>query len=294
MKKYEKLKDFIMEFAVYLAVIATIGVFLLILGHIVSQSYPAWTQLGAKELFALSGEWRPTSAEPRYSILPAVCGTLYVSFLAVLLTLVFGVAASVFLVFYVSNKASHLFFAFIGMLAGVPSVIFGFVGLTVLVKWLLNHSSMSSGQCVLAAGIVLGAMLLPFVISTCSETMKLLREEYLMMTYSLGMSRESFIVHVVLPSMRKSIVAAVMMAFGRGLGETMAVMMVIGNSNIFPHLLGRGQTIPAMTALEMGSIGYGSMHLSVLYAANLVLLVILFLVIGIGEIIQKGIRMDEK
>ena len=80
-----------------------------------------------------------------------------------------------------------------------------------------------------------------------------------------------------------------MMAFGRALGETMAVMMVIGNSPIYPKLLGRGQTLPALTALEMGSIEYGSLHLSVLYVANAVLLVILFIVLGISYLLKRSL-----
>ena len=85
-----------------------------------------------------------------------------------------------------------------------------------------------------------------------------------------------------------------MMAFGRGLGETMAVMMVIGNSPIYPSLLGRGQTIPALTALEMGSIEYGSMHLSVLYAVNVVLLVILAVVMAGGYLLKRRADKHEE
>ena len=100
---------------------------------------------------------------------------------------------------------------------------------------------------------------------------------------ALGISREHILVHMILPG----ILAAAMMAFGRALGETMAVMMVIGNSPVYPKLLGRGQTIPALTALEMGSITYGSMHLSVLYAANIVLLVILVVVLVTGNLLKR-------
>lgn len=288
-----KTKDAILNAAVYLSMVLTILLFLLILGHIIAQSIPAWSRIGPKELFHMSGAWRPVGTNPAYSLLPAICGTLYVAFLAVLITLVLGVGASVFFVFYLPQRLAHLFFAFIGMLAGVPSVIFGFVGLSVLVKWFLNHTTMSSGQCVLAAGIVLAVMLLPFVISTISESMLLIKHKYLMLMLSHGISVESFILHIIFPSMRKSVIAAVVMAFGRGLGETMAVMMVIGNSAVFPRLFGRGITIPSMTALEMGSIAYGSLHLSALYAANLVLLIILFLAIGIGEVLKRRMRNEE-
>ena len=100
------------------------------------------------------------------------------------------------------------------------------------------------------------------------------------------------LIKVILPAIRPGIVASAMMAFGRALGETMAVMMVIGNSAIFPKLLGRGQTLPALTALEMGSIG--SIHLSVLYVANLVLLVILVVVTLAGQLLKRRFAEHEK
>ena len=152
---------------------------------------------------------------------------------------------------------------------------------------------MAAGQCILAAGIVLAIMLLPFVISTCHESIQVARTQYEMTALALGFSREVTLVKIIFPAIRPGIVAGAMMAFGRALGETMAVMMVIGNSPIFPKLLGRGQTLPSLTALEMGSIEYGSLHLSALYVANVVLLVILLVVLGIGYLLKRRFAKHE-
>lgn len=184
--------------------------------------------------------------------------------------------------------------AFIDLVAGIPSVIFGFIGLTVLVKAFVKYLKMAAGQCVLVAGIVLGIMLLPYVVSTCQESLVNAKRTYEKSGLALGLSREYVLIKVILPAIRPGIVASAMMAFGRALGETMAVMMVIGNSAIFPKLLGRGQTLPALTALEMGSIEYGSIHLSVLYVANLVLLVILVVVILAGQLLKRRFAEHEK
>ena len=183
--------------------------------------------------------------------------------------------------------------AFIDLVAGIPSVIFGFIGLTVLVKAFVKYLKMAAGQCVLVAGIVLGIMLLPYVVSTCQESLVNAKRTYEKSGLALG-SREFTLLHFILPAIRPGIVASAMMAFGRALGETMAVMMVIGNSAIFPKLLGRGQTLPALTALEMGSIEYGSIHLSVLYVANLVLLVILVVVTLAGQLLKRRFAEHEK
>ena len=236
---------------------------------------------------------RPVSQKPQYGLLPAIAGTLYVSAIAVVLALIFGVACACFLDYYLPKKMASVFLAFIDLVAGIPSVIFGFIGLTVLVKAFATHLHMAAGQCILAAGIVLGIMLLPFVISTCHESLQTARKTYEFSAITLGFSREFTLLHFILPAIRPGIIAGAMMAFGRALGETMAVMMVIGNSPIYPKLLGRGQTLPALTALEMGSIEYGSLHLSVLYVANAVLLVILFIVLGISYLLKRRLATHE-
>ena len=243
-------------------------------------------------MFLPDAQWRPVSENPQYGLMPVIAGTLYVSGLAVSAALVFGIGCAVFLSFYVPKQIAKVLLSFIELAAGIPSVIFGFIGLTVLVKWFAGHFGMAAGQSVLAASIVLGIMLLPFVVSTCCESIQNARGQYELAGYALGFSKEMLIVKIIFPAIRPGIIAAAMMAFGRGIGETMAVMMVVGNSPIYPELFGRGQTIAALTALEMGSIEYGSTHLSVLYAANAVLLAMLVLVMICGWILRR-IDRDE-
>lgn len=260
--------------------------------HIIGESVPAFFTVGAK-MFQADTKWQPVSGSPQFGLLPAIAGTLYVSAIAVILALIFGVGCALFLNYYLPDTIAKIFLSFIELVAGIPSVIFGFIGLTVVVKSFAKIGKMAAGQCVLAAGIVLGVMLLPYVIATCSESVQNARKIYELPALALGLSKEAALLKTILPSVRRGILAAAMMAFGRGLGETMAVMMVIGNSPIFPKLLGRGQTIPALTALEMGSIEYGSMHLSVLYAANAVLLLLLFVVLECGHILRGRLDKDE-
>ena len=281
-----KLPDKISRFLIYLTAFGVSALMAIMLIHIIKESIPAFSELGIK-MFLPSTEWRPVSANPQFGLLPAITGTLYVSFIAVVLALIFGVACACFLNFYLPEKIAAVFLAFIDLIAGIPSVIFGFIGLTA------TQFHMAAGQCILAAGIVLAIMLLPFVISTCHESIRVARTQYEMTALALGFSREITLVKIIFPAIRPGIVAGAMMAFGRALGETMAVMMVIGNSPIFPKLLGRGQTLPSLTALEMGSIEYGSLHLSTLYVANVVLLVILLVVLGIGYLLKRRFAKHE-
>lgn len=287
-----KIIDKIGKGLIVLITIAVIALMGLMLVYVVEQSQKAFNELGMT-MFLPSTEWRPVSNHPKFGLLPAITGTLYVSLIAVILALIFGIGCAFFINFYLPDFLAKLSLSFIDLVAGIPSVIFGFIGLTLLVKKFAATFHMAAGQCILVAGIVLGIMLLPFVISTCSESILFARKNYEMSALALGFSKEKVMVSVILPAISHGIVASAMMAFGRGLGETMAVMMVIGNSAVFPKLFGRGQTIASLTALEMGSIEYGSLHLSALYVANLILLVILAIVLGIGTILKRRMVEDE-
>lgn len=289
----KKLRDHAGRGLILAAASGTVLLMLFMLLHIVGESVPAFSQIGG-EMFSLDAQWHPVSKDPQYGLMPIIAGTLYVSALAVIGALTAGVGCALFLNFYVPDKIARILLSFIELVAGIPSVIFGLIGLTVLVKWFAGRFGMAAGQSVLAASIVLGIMLLPFVVSTCSGSIRTARDTYGLAALALGFSREITIVKIILPAIYRGIVASAMMAFGRGLGETMAVMMVIGNSPIYPRLLGRGQTLPALTALEMGSIEYGSMHLCVLYAANAVLLMILLLTLLCGHLLQRRVTTNEE
>lgn len=281
----------IQKWIIYILAAISVITMLLMAFQIVTESIPAFKNVGLK-MFDPSEKWLPVSSKPQFGLVAIILGTIYVSMLGVAIALILGLGCAFFLNFYTGEKFASIAYSFIDMLSGIPSVIFGFIGLTVVVKWFTIKFDMVAGQCVLSAAIVLGIILIPFVVSSCSESIKIAREKYELNTLAIGFSKESFILKIVLPAIKEGILASAIMAFGRGLGETMAVMMVIGNSPIYPKLLGRAQTLPALTALEMGSIEYGSMHMSVLYAANLVLLLILAIVFGVAYILNKKISKE--
>ena len=274
---------------------AMVGAFLavftmgMMIYFLIESSLPAFLQINIG-LFEIDGQWRPLNTAPSYNILPMILATLYVSFLGVGIALPFGVGSAMFLNFYVCRKTAAFFLSLIDMLAGLPSVILGFLGLVLLVSWFEAHLKMATGESVLAAGIILSVMLLPYIVSSSYESIQKAQKKYMYASLSMGISKEYTMTRIILPTIRKSILASVMLSFGRALGETMAVMMVIGNSPIYPRLFGRAETIPALTSLEMGSVKYGSLHLSSLYAANVVLLFILFIVLGIGYFLKRKLK----
>lgn len=240
--------------------------------------------------FITGRRWNPLGPPEELSILNIIWGTLYVSLVAIAIALPIGIGTAVVLSCYTNRNVKRLIRGIVDILAGVPSVIYGFVGLLVVVKFFEVNLSLASGESVLSGGIVLSVMLLPFIVSTCDESMEKIYREYSQSSRALGVSKSYMIRNLLLPASKRSILASVVLALGRGMGETMAVMMVIGNAPIIPRLLGKAQTIPSLIALEMGMAEVGSLHYHALFASGFVLMIMLLIINGLLYVIKN--RMD--
>jgi len=267
------------------------AIFIVIMAHVIHQTMPAATYLGMM-LFDTSGVWRPLGQTPSFSILPMVLTTVYVAFLAVAIAAPIGGMAAIFLNYYAGRRLTKLVLSFVDMLAGVPSVIYGFIGLVVVVQNIERVFNMSAGESILAAAVVLSVMLLPYIISTYSESIEKAKDKYDTASMVLGVSVEYSIIKVIIPITKRGAAAAVISAFGRASSETIAIMMVIGNAPIFPRLLGRGLTISGLTALEFGSAEIGSVHASAIYAANLVMILMLSIVLLATYLLKRKLLSD--
>lgn len=239
--------------------------------------------------FITGTTWNPLSSPENLSIGNIILGTLYVSFVALVLALPIGVGCGLLLAGYTGGQFDRFLRGIIDILASIPSVVYGFIGLLVLVKFLERHLNMAAGESVLAGGILLAVMILPYVISTCQESMTRIYQTHTLGSAALGVSKGYFLRKVVLPESRRAILAATILALGRAMGETMAVMMVIGNAPIAPSLLGKCQTIPALIALEMGMAAVGSLHYHALYAAGFALMLILLVLNLMLYFVRKSI-----
>lgn len=240
--------------------------------------------------FITGRKWNPLGPPDELSILPIVLGTIYVSLVGIAIALPIGVGMAIMLSSYTNEKLKRFIRGIVDILAGIPSVIYGFVGLLVVVKFFEIKFSFASGESVLSGGIVLSAMLLPFIISTCDETMEKVYREYSQSSSALGVSKSYMIRNILLPASKRGILASVVLALGRGMGETMAVMMVIGNAPIMPKLLGKTLTIPSLIALEMGTAEVGSLHYHALFGSGFVLMIMLLIINGLLYVIRN--RMD--
>lgn len=272
--------------------ITLISVFLLflVIFFIAKESMAVFREINLLQ-FVSGLDWKPLAKEPRVGILPMILSTLYVSVLAVLIALPIGIGCALRLSVLENKKLKELFFAILGVLAGIPSVIYGFIGLLVVVKFLELHTSLSTGESILSGGIVLAVMVLPFIVSTALETMEKSYPKYKESSLALGVSKGYMLRELILPHAKGAILASLVLAFGRAMGETMAVMMVIGNSPIMPKLLGKGETIPALIALEIGTAELGSLHYHGLFASGLVLMIFLILLNALFYLIKKKIAV---
>ncbi|MGL4363045.1 MAG: phosphate ABC transporter permease subunit PstC [Cellulosilyticaceae bacterium] len=265
--------DTSIKYLAYISFILIIFVFF----FLIKESIPFLMQYNIID-FLFGTEWRPLSSTPTFGVFYILLGTLSLSILSVFIAIPIGIGCSLCFSFCMPKTISRFFLSIIDMISGIPSVIFGFVGLILLVKTLETNPNISSGESIFTGSLLLSFMLLPYIVTTYVDTCEKIKHTYLSSSSNLGIDKWYFIWHLLLPATPFSIVQIALLSFGRAIGETMAVMMVIGNSPILPKLFGRAETIPSLIALEIGSAGYKSLHYYALYAAALVLVLLLLLI----------------
>ena len=271
-----KAEDWIFRSVLGVLTLVTVLLLAFLIFFIFRESLPAIREVGLKELLTGS-QWRPLiyTGEPSFGMRNMILSTLYVSALAVLFALVIGVGCALFLACRATQRQRNAIMPYIDLLASIPSVIYGFIGLYIVVKF-FEKLGRATGESILAGGIVLSVMILPYMISSCCDTMVRIRSRYQSSSQALGVSRWYMAGQLVLPASLRGILISMALATGRAMGETMAVMMVMGNAIGLPTLLGKGETISALIAMEMGIAVVGSTHYSALYTAGFVLMILLF------------------
>ncbi len=243
----------------------------------------------------LSGRyWYPTSEPPLFGLLPMFLGTLIVTAGAICISVPLGIASAVFISEIAPPKVAEMLKPIIEILAGVPSVVYGFFGLVVLIPRLQQLLNLPTGQTALAGSIMLGIMALPTIISISEDAISAVPDFLKEGSLALGATRWQTIYRVTIPAALSGISAAVMLGMGRAIGETMTVMMVTGNAAVIPAfpdgILAPVKTMTATIALEMGEVPQGSEHYHALFAIGAVLFVITLLINLIAEYVKRKYR----
>jgi phosphate ABC transporter permease protein PstC len=235
--------------------------------------------------FLTNTSWSPTSSPPQFGLLPMIVGSLWLTFGSLVIGVPLGLAVAIFMVDLAPPRLAALMRPAIQLLAGIPSVIYGFIGLTLLAP-LVRSTLGGPGLSVLTGAIILGIMILPSVIAISEDAMRAVPAALRNGALALGETQWQVITGVVLPAARSGIVAGVILGMGRALGETMAVIMMIGNSLDIPFSpLQPATTLTSNIGLELA---YASgAHREALFATGIVLFVLIMLLNGLATAVVR-------
>ena len=228
----------------------------------------------------LGNEWFPTATpSPIFGILPLIGGTLWVSFFAILIALPFGLAISIYLAEVANEKTRKFLKPIIELLNGIPSVVYGFFGLAVIVPFLQQTFNLPVGESGLAGSLVLAIMALPTIITVGEDAMRSCPRNMREASLALGATQWQTIYKVVIPFSISGITSGIVLGIGRAIGETMAVLMVTGNAAVMPHsILEPLRTIPATIAAELGEAPAGGAHYQSLFLLGVILFFITLII----------------
>ena len=242
--------------------------------------------------FLTSIEWYPTSqSHVRYGALGLIAGTLSVTLLAMAIAIPFGVGAAIYVSEFCGPRAKETLKIVIELLAAIPSVVWGFIGLTVMNSLIIKLFNAPIGLNVLNGGVILALMSVPIIVSIGEDALKAVPDSYREAALALGATRWQMVRRVLLPAAKNGLLAATLLGVGRAVGETMAVLMATGHSIRIPTTpLDPVRTLTATIAAELGETAVGSDHYQVLFIIGILLFSITFVVNLGADLIVRGIR----
>jgi phosphate transport system permease protein len=265
----------------FMSVVAVI----LICIFLFANGLPAMKKIGFAE-FLLGRTWRP--GNDIYGVFPMIIGSLYVTAGALVIGVPVGILSAIFLARFCPPKLYKVVKPIINLLAGIPSVVYGFFGLMVIVPFIRNTFNVA-GTSMLAASLVLGIMILPTIIGMSEASIRAVPDSYYEGSLALGASHERSVFYSLLPAAKSGILSSVILGMGRAVGETMAVVMVAGNQPVMPSGVLKGlRTLTANIVLEMGYAA--DLHRESLISTAVVLFVFILIINLLFSIIKKGIK----
>ena len=242
--------------------------------------------------FFTSPLWRPTSeANPTYGILALIAGTASVTGLAMVVAVPFSLGAAIYIAEFARGRTRELLKVLVEMLAAIPSVVWGFIGLSIMNPVIIKLFNVPVGLNVLNAGFILGLMAAPIMTTIAEDALKAVPEGYREAAEAMGATRWQVVRRVVLPAAKNGLVAAVLLGVGRGFGETMAVLMASGHSiNLPTSPFDSVRALTATIAAELGETAVGSDHYRVLFTLGILLFVVTFVINLTADLVVRGIR----
>ncbi len=285
----EKALEVVIKFSGISAILFVFAIFFFIFREAFPVLYSPNFKL--KE-FLFSPEWYPTSAtNVRYGTLALTVGTFSVTALAMVIAVPFGLGAAVFISEFCGRRLKEILKITIELLAAIPSVVWGFIGLTIMNRLITQLTGAPVGVNILNGGIILALMSLPIIVSIGEDALKAVPDTYREAGLALGATKWQLVWRVLLPAAKNGLLAAVLLGVGRAVGETMAVLMATGHAVHIPHsLLDSVRTLTANIAAELGEAPERSEHYRVLFLTGVLLFCITFVINFTADIVIRGVK----
>ena len=290
---WDVLSERALEILIYLcgisAIVFVLGIFFFVFKEalpILGNSHFSLTQ------FLFSDQWYPTSElNKRYGVFAMIAGTFSVTALAMLIAVPFGLGAAIYISEFCGGRTKETLKVVIELLAAIPSVVWGFIGLTVMSRLIVNYTGAPVGVNILNGGIILALMSVPIIVSIGEDALKAVPDSYREAGLALGATRWQLVRRVLLPAAKTGLLAAVLLGVGRGVGETMAVLMATGHAVHIPHgIFDSVRTLTANIAAELGEAPANSDHYRVLVLTGVLLFALTFIVNLAADLVVRGIR----
>jgi phosphate ABC transporter permease protein PstC len=277
--------DRLVRLALLVVALSAVSILLVITVFIIEQGTPVMFKYGLKSFLA-GKDWYPS--EKAFGLLPMILGSLYVTAGALVIGVPFGLACAVVLTEFSSKRVRRVIKPVVELLAGIPSVVYGFIGVIILVPF-IRETFGGPGLSVLAASIILGIMILPTIISISVDSLQAVPSSYREGSIALGATRWQTVKMVLFPAARSGIVASIILGMGRAVGETMATIMIAGNAAEIPRsLLMPVRTLTSNIALEM-SYATGE-HREALFATGVILFIIIMILNTVANVTSSRRR----
>ena len=278
MKRAGRISEFTITTLIRLMGYSSILFVVLILLFLLREGLPALGEVSLADLFSVL--WYPT--ESYFGILPLILGSIIVTFGALLVAVPFGILTALYISEVAPHRVQEVLKPLVEVLAGLPSVVLGFIGIQLVSPFLRVALNLPTGLTAFTGALLLGGIAIPTVVSVAEDALNTVPRSYREASLALGATRWQTMWGVTLPAARSGVVTAIMLGVGRAMGETMTVMMVTGNAPVMPHGLDAlflpVRTMTATIASEMGEVANGSSHYHVLFLIGIILFAIALII----------------
>jgi phosphate ABC transporter permease protein PstC len=286
-----RIREKVIEYSFFFTAITSILVMVLIFYFLIHESLAAFVEVGFFNLL-FGMKWH--SAGNIFGMAPIIVGSIMVTLLALVINILVGVPLAIYLAELAGPRSRSILKPAIELLAGVPSIVYGFLGVLILVAYLEDSFDMLTGRSILAGSILLGIMFIPALTTICEDALRAVPREFKEGSLALGATKWQTVRRVSLPAASSGIIAAVVLNVGNIIGETMAALLVVGNVARLPSpifdLFDQSAIFTSVIAGEMGEVPHGSMHYHALFAVGFVLLVIVTVLNISADFVRAAIK----